>query len=357
MSKLSALFSALLVTACLANCNPLKARNISDLNYGPVPSESSYYSTYRGSAAPFPANITTPILPVANGPPGPDDILFQNLLAAEWAIYSFYQQGVETFNTSTFTTLGMPNTTYDRLQEIRDTEAGHMRIFQGSISNTSTKPGACAYDFGFNSDPIAYLGLQTLIEVSSMAFAAGLVQQARENVTKGALVGTGETETRHAVWALIDVWNSNPFAGPIDTSYPYPNQILDATNQFVIPESCPAANLVYPNPRQNLPQLSFNVSHSAGTPGTNITFYYVDPSHVPIFEDCKEYFAVFFHGLEVLSAPFDTKMNTSVIPAAFEKKGVIIAVIADQEGAPTEDSVVAGPTSLLQQPTILVGQL
>lgn len=55
-------------------------------------------------------------------------------------------------------------------------------------------------------------------------------------------------------------------------------------------------------------------------------------------------FGLFNHGLGVLSAPF-------------EEQGVIIAVIADQKGAPTEDSVIAGPTFLLQQPASLVGKL
>jgi hypothetical protein len=65
----------------------------------------------------------------------------------------------------------------------------------------------------------------------------------------------------------------------------------------------------------------------------------------------------FNHGLEVISVPFDTVTNTTVIPSQFEEKGVILAVIANEEGAPTEDSVLAGPLFLLQQPGILLGQL
>lgn len=76
-------------------------------------------------------------------------MVWQNLLAAEWVIFSFYQQGVEAFNASTFTTAGSPNTMYDRIQEIRDNEACHLRIFQNQISPTSVKPGACSYDFPF----------------------------------------------------------------------------------------------------------------------------------------------------------------------------------------------------------------
>lgn len=319
---------------------------------GPIPSESSYYSDYRGKAAPFPANSTAPILPTVNGTAGPDDLLFQNLASAEWAVFSFYQQGVEAFNASSFTDIGRPNNTYDRIQEIRDAEAGHLRIFQDSISNASIAPGACEYDFGW-TNASDFLSLQVLIEVVSMTFAAGLVQQAKTNITKGALMGVGETETRHAVWALIDVWNANPFAGPIDTTFPYANQILESTNRFIIPGSCPSANPIYPSPRQNLPQLE---AGGGGMPGDNITFTYLDASNTPTFEEGQSYYAVFFHGVETISVPFDVQSSSSVIPAVLESKGVILAVIADEEGAPTEDSVIAGPVFLLQQPSELIAQ-
>jgi hypothetical protein len=106
----------------------------SNPNYGPVPGESLLYNEYDGKAAPFPGNISSPIAATTEGPPGPDDELFQNLLSAEWAIFNFYQQGVEAFNESSFTALGHPNTTYQRIFEIRDNEAGHLRIFQDRFS-------------------------------------------------------------------------------------------------------------------------------------------------------------------------------------------------------------------------------
>ncbi|KAG0570087.1 hypothetical protein KC19_6G137600 [Ceratodon purpureus] len=102
----------------------------------PVPGESTVYSTYDGIAASFPGNeLTAPILPTTRGPAGADDLLFQNLLSAEWAVFSFYQQGVEAFTSSNFTDAGFPNTTYSRITEIRDNEAGHLLIFQEQISN------------------------------------------------------------------------------------------------------------------------------------------------------------------------------------------------------------------------------
>lgn len=316
----------------------------------PVPGESTIYNTYDGIAAPFPGNQTAPILPTSTGPPAPDDLLFQNLLAAEWVIFSFYQAGVEAFTASDFTTAGFPNTTFSRIAEIRDNEAGHLLIFQEQLSDRVIKPGPCKYDFGFGNSPAAFLVLQTLIEVSSMAFLTGLVLPAKLDAHKSALVAIAQVETRHLTWGLIDIWNVDPFGGPSDTVYPYANQILEVTNQFIVPGSCPAANPPYPYPGQNLPQLSETTGSATLLPGSPITFKYSNASHVPSFEAGKHYYAVFFHGLVSVSVPFDPATNSSTIPKEFEEKGIVMAVIADRKGAPTLESVLAGPMIILLQP-------
>ncbi len=121
------------------------AQALADPNYGPVPGQSPLYSTYDGVPPPFPGNVTAPILPTATGPPGADDVIWQNLLSAEWAIFSFYRAGVEAFNTGAFAAAGFPNSTYATIMSIHDNEAGHLHIFQNEISATSVKPGACRY--------------------------------------------------------------------------------------------------------------------------------------------------------------------------------------------------------------------
>lgn len=94
-----------------------------------VPGQTSLYNSYRGKAPPFPGNIRGATVPTTHCGPAPDDILWQNLLAAEWIVFSFYQQAVEKFDTASFTSLGLPNTTYERITEIRDNEAGHLNAF------------------------------------------------------------------------------------------------------------------------------------------------------------------------------------------------------------------------------------
>lgn len=324
------------------------ARPTGELGLGPVPGQTSLYNSYRGEAPPFPGNVTGATLPATTSPPGPDDLLFQNLLAAEWIVFSFYQQGVEAFNSTSFTDLGFPNTTYDRIAEIRDNEAGHLNLFYRFISSSSVKPGPCKYDFGFSS-PESWLAEQVVIELSSMAFLTGLVQQAQTNASRAALLAVAEVETRHNTWALIDIWNTNPFAGPVDTVYPYANQILDITNQFVVEGSCPKENPVYPSPVQHLPPLAFNAKTSDGHPGSRIELEF--PKSRPEFEDCKEYFMVYFHGVSNITVPFDPKNGTSVVPAEFDvDKGLILGMLSSEPGAPTLESCVAGPLLLTEQP-------
>lgn len=149
---------------------------------------------------------------------------------------------------------------------------------------------------------------------------------------------------------MIDLWNVDPFAGPSETSFPYANQILDLTNAFIVPGSCPAENPTYPSPRQNLPPFTAAIGTKSIKPGSHVKFNFTDPIEQPSFEHDQSYHAVFFHSLYNISVPFDTQTNTTTIPAAFEDLGVILAVIAKEEGAPTKESVVAGPAILLEQP-------
>lgn len=351
-------YNSLLVTllATAAAALPASQNNwnasLANSSYGPIPGESRTYVDYNKTAVPFPGNITGAILPTESGPAGPDDLLFQNLLSAEWAIFDFYQQGVDAFDSSSFTKVGKPNTTYDCIMQIRDNEAGHLRIFQDSISATSVKPGACTYDFGFKGNAALWLDLQVSLEVISMAFLTGLVREAKTADTMSALVAIGEVESRHNTWALIDVWNMNPFSGPSDTVFPYANEILDLTRQYIVRGSCPAANPMYPLPRQNLPATTAVVEKEKDL----VKFEFTDPYNQPDWyseQRDRQYYAVYYHGVHNITKPFDTKSNTSAYPTEFDAgEGLIIAVIANEVGAPNLDSVVAGPALIIEQPAL-----
>ncbi|KAK0641945.1 ferritin-like domain-containing protein [Cercophora newfieldiana] len=340
---------------------PAESQWLADPTYGPIPGESDIYNYYWGTDRPFPGNITAPIFPTQDGPPGVDDWTWQNLLSAEWIIFEFYQRAVEIFTEEDFVKAGMPQTAYRRIQEIRNNEAGHLRIFQNQISPTSVKPGACKYNFPF-ADPVSFLALMTVLEISSMAFLTGLVQQPRHPAGRGAMIAIAEVETRHETWALIDIWKADPFGGTSDTVFPYANEILDTTNAFIVPGSCPPENPEYPHPRQRLPALSAGKDTPALTPGSNISLAFTDPRNQPRFDPHWQYYAVFFHGVLNVSVPIDTSVWPQkeiwvTIPAHFETKGVIVAVVADRPGAPTKESIVAGPGIILEQPTALATAL
>lgn len=322
---------------------------LGDPKFGPIPGESSYYTSNNSTSLPFPGNYSQPVFPTSNGTTGADDLLFQNLLGAEFAIYSFYQFGVETFNQSVFEEAGYPPHTYQRIVEIRNNEAGHARIFEEQISSASTKPAPCKYQFGISS-PVAYLAAHTIVEISSMAFLTGLILQAQLNSSKAALVAIAETEARHEAWGLIDIWQQSPFAGPVDTVFPYANEILDTTKVFIVPGSCPLGNPDYPVPSQSLPSLSYKQKSTTLLPGSPVTFAFPDRRNQPHFEAGKSYYAVFFHGLLNITEPFDTKTNASIIPPEFEARGLFLAVLSDTPGAPTIDSVKAGPLVITEQP-------
>ena len=331
---------------------PGSSQVLADPKFGPIPGESPYYTSNPSKDTPFPGNYTTPVLPTSSGPKGADDLLFQNLLGAEWAIFAFYQYGVDTFNQSVFEEAGYPNTTYERIVEIRNNEAGHARIFENAISSASVKPALCKYEFGIAS-PVAYLAAHTVVEISSMAFLTGLILQAELDSSKAALVAIAETESRHQAWGLIDIWNESPFGGPSDTVFPYANEILDTTKVFVVPGSCPKGNPDYPIPSQNLPAVSYVENSTTLAPGSPVTLAFTDPKNQPKFEAGTDYYAVFFHGLLNITEPFDTKTHKTKIPEELEAKGLFLSVISDTPGAPSIDTVKAGPWILIEQPVEL----
>jgi hypothetical protein len=125
---------------------------------------------------------------------------------------------------------------------------------------------------------------------------------------------------------------------------------LETTNMFIVPGSCPKENPQYPNPSQKLPALSYKtVNGSLPEPGSELEVVFPDQKNQPVFDEGKEYFLVAFHGPVNISAAYDVTTSSAVLPDDIEAhKGIIILLIADEPGAPTLESVVAGPLILPQ---------
>jgi hypothetical protein len=111
-----------------------------------------------------------------------------------------------------------------------------------------------------------------------------------------------------------------------------------------------------------LPALSAGKDTKSLTPGSTISLDFTDPTNQPRFSPYIQYYAVFFHGVLNASVPIDTggwprRKIWVTIPPKFETKGVIVACIANRYGAPTKESIVAGPGIVLEQPAALATAL
>lgn len=96
----------------------------------PIAGQYDAYNSQQGPDAPYPSALQGAEVPIVYREPALDDQLFQNLLAAEWAVSNFYTAAVALFDESSFTDIGLPNTTYARIQEIRNNEVGHVQIMR-----------------------------------------------------------------------------------------------------------------------------------------------------------------------------------------------------------------------------------
>ncbi|GFF46680.1 hypothetical protein IFM58399_07856 [Aspergillus lentulus] len=297
------LASAASVLSCLALPTTSTKENSLQSAEDAVPGESYLSTTYTGKQTPLGANYTRVIPPTdPTGSPAPDNV----------------------FSSSEFTNLGLPNSTYRRIAEIRDNEAGQLRIFRDQISNHSLKPDPANTNSASTDNPQDLPRPTSLHRSLQYGLPHWPLSPSQPHHLKSALMAIGQVETSHNIWSLLDVFNTSPFSGPADTVYPYANQILDTTNVFVVPGSCPKANPVYPNPRQGLPLLAFSKNSTSAT------------------EHKRD---------RVQIVPFERKTNSSTIPERFDPESSIIMVtIADRRDAPTEESVVAGPWIILEQP-------
>ncbi|KAJ5898426.1 hypothetical protein N7504_008714 [Penicillium tannophilum] len=98
----------------------------------------------------------------------------------------------------------------------------------------------------------------------------------------------------------------------------------------------------------------FWANGTTATPGSQIQPYFYQSANQPKFQTGKKYYAVFYHGVNTISVPYDWQKGIVTIPNEFDvASGIIIVNIADEKDAPTENSVVAGPMVILEQPVAL----
>jgi hypothetical protein len=287
-----------------------------------------------------------------------DDILFQNLLSAEWIVADFYQQGVEYFNQSVFTEAGFANETMSRLTEIYQNENGHLAIFENAIPSGVTKPGKCQYDYSFQLENTSvaqaqtYMRLVSVIELGSMAYLTGLAQNSSTATGLATIMGAISAETRHLTWVNSAVLSGDPFVGPADTVYPYATQILSNIKEFIINGSCPAENPTFPVGDQLLPKLSFaNTSMIQQGGFIDITFKNASNGDhsPPSLKKGDQIGVVFFHSLWNYTVPIivdDPTVLRAQIPNITSWSGELFVTLTDQQTVHKAEDVIAGPLQI-----------
>ncbi|RWA04237.1 hypothetical protein EKO27_g10868, partial [Xylaria grammica] len=117
-------------------------------------------------------------------------------------------------------------------------------------------------------------------------------------------------------------------------------------------------NPPFPNPAPHLPSSAVAAGTASVAPGATVQLNFTDVENQPRFEAGGEYFAVWYHGLNVVNVPLDVSAWPAVplqvtVPDEFDGKGLVAMVVATEQGAPTLESIVTAPSLFLQQPEAL----
>ncbi|PWN36508.1 uncharacterized protein FA14DRAFT_175820 [Meira miltonrushii] len=281
-----------------------------------------------------------------------DQILFQNLLAAEWIVDSMYTSGLAFFTQSDFTSAGYPNNTYDQLQSVYQNENGHLKLFERAIDSNVVKPGRCNYSYGFEhiankTEAVrVYMNIVSEVEIGSMAYLTGLAHQAEEVETLYTIMGTISAETRHLTYVNGQVLNVGDFVGPTDTIYPFPLQLLSVTKQFIVPNSCPAENPPYPSPDQDLPKLSIDIKKSKIQSKNGSLTLTADLKDTQSKNDLSViFFQSVFNYTERATSLGNNIFQVS-IPNLTSDKGNLIVALSNTSDVTKKEDIVAGPLEI-----------
>lgn len=281
-----------------------------------------------------------------------DQLLFQNLLAAEWIVDSMYASGLEFFTPTDFIQAGYPNNTYNQLQSVYENENGHLKLFERAIDSNIIKPSRCNYSYGFEhiknkTEAVqVYMAIVSQVEIGSMAYLTGLAHQAEEVETLYTIMGTISAETRHLTFVNGQVLNVGDFVGPTDTTYPFPLQLLSLTKQFIVPNSCPAENPPYPSPDQNLPGLSLNAKQSnIQAKGGNLTLI----ADLENFQSQDNFYAIYFQSVFNYTMPSKYIGNNTFqveMPTLTSDKGNLIVALSNTSHVTKKEDILAGPLEI-----------
>lgn len=151
-------------------------------------------------------------------------------LTLEHLEYAFYRDGVGNF---TFGTDPFGQSIDANLAAIRDHEGAHVTALTQTIVDMGGTPVAEAtYDFGYGSDPAAFLATAAALENTGVSAYDGAAQYIQTPALLPVAGGIVAVEARHASYLnLITGVDPFPFAFEVAKS---PDEILEIAGPFIV---------------------------------------------------------------------------------------------------------------------------
>ena len=151
-------------------------------------------------------------------------------LTLEHLEYAFYRDGIGNF---TFGNDPFGQSIDTNLAAIRDHEGAHVTALTDAITSMGGTPVAEAtYDFGYGTDPVAFLATAAALEntgVSAYDGAAQYIQTADLLPVAGGIVAV---EARHASYLNL-INGTEPFPASFETALT-PAEVLDIATPFIV---------------------------------------------------------------------------------------------------------------------------
>lgn len=151
-------------------------------------------------------------------------------LTLEHLEYAFYRDGIGNF---TFGNDPFGQSIDTNLAAIRDHEGAHVTALTDAITSMGGTPVAEAtYDFGYGTDPVAFLATAAALEntgVSAYDGAAQYIQTADLLPVAGGIVAV---EARHASYLNL-INGTEPFPASFETALT-PVEVLDIATPFIV---------------------------------------------------------------------------------------------------------------------------
>lgn len=163
--------------------------------------------------------------------PFEDDIAVLNYaLTLEHLEYSFYRDGIGDF---AFGADPFGNSIDDYLAAIRDHEGAHVEALTAVITDLGGKPvREAAYDFGYGSDPQAFLMTAAALENTGVSAYDGAGRHFDDADLLTAAGGIVSVEARHAAYLNL-ITGVSPFPEGFEMAKS-PDQILEIARPFIV---------------------------------------------------------------------------------------------------------------------------